>query len=194
MIRSTMRWIWLKRASQAAGAIGLKMHPKGAVTFTGRKSWVVPAPIADLVTAWHSTAIPNITVSLAFPSKLARAIGFGWPLAAMGMPLLAGLMNSKAIRGRVDAAVEKRSHGPTAEGMANNRPHLYARASKVGGASVEGWMDTPDGYLYTRHSAINAVEQVLAKRPTGALSPSQAFGVDFALAVPGTKRLEKLEG
>ena len=36
MIRSTTRWIWLKRASAAAGAIGLKMQPSGAVTLTGR--------------------------------------------------------------------------------------------------------------------------------------------------------------
>ncbi len=37
MMRSTTRWIWENRASAATGAIGLKIDPSGAVTFTGRK-------------------------------------------------------------------------------------------------------------------------------------------------------------
>ena len=36
MTRSQSRWIWLKRASAAAGEIGLKIEPSGDVTLTGR--------------------------------------------------------------------------------------------------------------------------------------------------------------
>ena len=37
MTRSAMRWIWQKRASAAAGMLGLKMQPLGAMTLIGRK-------------------------------------------------------------------------------------------------------------------------------------------------------------
>ena len=36
-MQSTTRWIWLKRASAAAGYSGLKIVPLGAVTLMGRK-------------------------------------------------------------------------------------------------------------------------------------------------------------
>ena len=35
-MQSTTRWIWLKRASAAAGYSGLKIVPFGAVTAIGR--------------------------------------------------------------------------------------------------------------------------------------------------------------
>ena len=162
------------------------------VTFSSRKSWVVPSPIGDLITAWHSTSIPNITVSLAFPSNLARAVGFGWPLTMVGAPVLAGVLSSKAIKSRVDAALEKRARGPTAEERATHHCFLYAKVSAADGRCAEGWMETVDGYEYTRIGAISAVEQLLSKRPRGALAPSQAFGADFALCVPGTKRFDHL--
>jgi short subunit dehydrogenase-like uncharacterized protein len=162
------------------------------VRFSGRKSWVVPAPIADLVTAWHATQIPNITTSLAFPSKLARAFGFGWPLVWAGMPVLGSALGIDAIRTRVDAALEKRGTGPDEAERAGSTMYLYAKATHANGQTAEGWMETINGYEFTRHSGISAIEQVLARRPAGALAPSTAFGVDFALGLPGTKRMERL--
>ena len=58
------------------------------------------------------------------------------------------------------------------------------------GGKAEAWMETIDGYDYTAEIALRSVERVLRDRPVGALAPATAFGVDFALEVPGTKRLD----
>ena len=168
---------------------GKGVHP---VRFSHREALVVPAPIGDLVTAWHSTHIPNITVCLAMPSSLAKILRVAWPVGAVGLPLFNQLLGFPAFRSRLDAQLERRTAGPDAEKLKHGSAHLYARASMKGGAFAEGWLDTSDGYDLTRHAAISAVEQVLARRPEGALSPSQAFGVDFVLGVPGTSRRDSL--
>jgi len=36
-------------------------------------------------------------------------------------------------------------------------------------------------------AAVHAMERVLADRPTGALTPAQAFGPEFAVSLPGTR-------
>jgi short subunit dehydrogenase-like uncharacterized protein len=181
---------WVRRdGALVAHPLGKGVH---RVRFSGRESMVVPGPIADLVTAWHSTRIPNITVSLAIPSGFAKTLQAVWPLGVVGLPILGGLIRAPAIRARIDAAIEKRAQGPDAGKRAEGGTHLYARVSTQAGASAEGWLDCADGYEFTRHAAISAVEQVLARRPVGALAPSQAFGADFVLGVPGTKRRDSL--
>lgn len=162
------------------------------VRFSGRESYVVPGPIADLVTAWHATKIPNITVSLAVPSGLARTMEAIWPLGAVGLPLIGRLMKTKAIRAWLDATVEARTAGPDAAGRQKGRCYLYAKASRSDGTFAEAWLETAEGYELTRHCAISAVEQVLEKKPAGTLAPSTAFGADFILRMPGTLRLDNL--
>lgn len=181
---------WVRRdGALVSYPLGKGIH---TVRFSNREAQVVPGPIADLVTAWHSTKIPNITVSLAIPSGLARSLKVTWPLGVLGLPLVGGLLRSRSLRARIDAAIEKRTHGPDAAQRAQDGSALHARVSTKAGAFAEGWMDTSSGYEFTRHAAISAVEQVLAKRPEGALAPSQAFGADFVLGVPGTKRSDSL--
>jgi len=160
------------------------------VRFSSRESYVVPSPIADLVTAWHSTRIPNITVSFAVPSGFARTMEALWPLGAVGLPLIGGLMKTKAIRAWLDATLEARTAGPDAAGREKGRSYLYGKVSRKDGTSAEAWLETSDGYELTRHCAISAIEQVLTTKPIGALAPSTAFGADFILATPGTRRLD----
>lgn len=172
-----------------AHALGRGVHP---VRFSHRTAMVAPGPIADLVTAWHSTKIPNITVSLAVPSGVARAARLGWPLGVVGQPLVRALLGSRRVRARLDARIEARTVGPDAAGRAAGKSFVYARVSTKGGASAEAWLETAEGYQFTRHAAVSAVEAVVAQRPVGALAPSQALGIDFVLGVPGTKRLDSL--
>ncbi len=162
------------------------------VQFSHRSSPVVPGPIADLVTAWHSTEIPNITVSLAIPGALAKSLQALWPLGVVGLPVLSSLLRAPAIRSRIDAVIEARTRGPDAAEREKGRSYLHARVSTRAGAFAEGWLDTAEGYDFTRHAAILAVEGVIARRPVGTLAPSQAFGIDFVLEVPGTRRRDSL--
>ena len=104
--------------------------------------------------------------------------------------MLSKLLNAKAIRSRIDASLGKRA-GPSDDSRARHGAFLYAKVTHADGRFAEGWMETANGYSVTEHGAVSAVEQVLAKRPHGALAPSQAFGADFALGIPGTLRLDK---
>jgi short subunit dehydrogenase-like uncharacterized protein len=181
---------WVRRnGALTPQAIGKGIH---TVRFSNRPAQVMPGPIADLVTAWHTTKIPNITVSLAIPGGVAKTLRVLWPFGVVGMPMVGGLLRVPAIRSRIDAAIEKRTVGPDATSREKGRSHLYAKVSAPGGAFVEAWLDVAEGYEFTRHAAISAVERVLADRPVGALSPSQAFGAEFVMGVPGTSRLDSL--
>jgi len=51
-----------------------------------------------------------------------------------------------------------------------------------------------EGYAFTAAAAVRAVEAVLERRPTGALTPAQAFGADFALGIDGVKRYHAAKG
>jgi short subunit dehydrogenase-like uncharacterized protein len=68
----------------------------------------------------------------------------------------------------------------------------WARATGPDGTSTEAWLETGDAYTFTAAAAIRAVEEVLAGTPHGALSPAEAFGVDFPLTIPDTWRTDAL--
>lgn len=181
---------WVRRGGALVPhPIGKGVHP---VRFSHRTAMAAPGPIADLVTAFHSTGIPNITVSLAVPSGVARMAKVGWPLGVVGFPVFAKLLQSKSVRARIDQRIEGSQAGPDAAGRATGRCYLHARVTAKNGTSAEGWLETAEGYEHTRHAAVSAVQTVLAQKPKGALSPAMAFGKDFVLGVPGTKRLDTL--
>jgi short subunit dehydrogenase-like uncharacterized protein len=69
---------------------------------------------------------------------------------------------------------------------------VWVAARGPGGVSAEAWLTTLDGYTFTVESSLLAVERVLAQRPVGALTPAQAFGADFVLEVPETRRFDQL--
>lgn len=47
-----------------------------------------------------------------------------------------------------------------------------------------------EGYQFTAVSSVLAVERILATQLAGALTPAQAFGADFLLEIPGTRRYD----
>jgi hypothetical protein len=69
--------------------------------------------------------------------------------------------------------------------------HL-GRSHNDGGQTVVAVLETGEGYRAAAAAAVRAVESLLETPLIGALTPVQAFGADFALAVPGT-RIQKLQ-
>ena len=63
---------------------------------------------------------------------------------------------------------------------------MWAEAGDASGTCVAAMLETGEGYRAAADAAVLAVESQLHDRRTGALTPTQAFGVDFALLVPGT--------
>ncbi len=162
------------------------------VRFSSREAWAVPAPLADLETAFRSTGVPDITVCLAMPSRPAKALAAAWPLTAAATPLLRRVLGSRRVRERLEAFVGARAHGPDAAHRETGRSYLWGAAEGEGGRRVEGWLETCEGYQLTAQTGVRCVERVLKEKPVGALTPAQAFGPDFILEFEGTRRLDAL--
>jgi len=145
----------------------------------------MPIPWGDLSTAYRSTRIPNITTYMSFPRGLMAA-------SRVGAPILQTLMASPAIRSFAENMSAKIMHGPNDQALQTGRAYLWAQAADTQGNSAQAWLETVEPYRFTALSGIACVEKLLANRPTGALTPAQAFGADFVLEIEGTRRIDAL--
>ncbi len=166
-------------------------YGRGARTFRFHSGEQPAMPIlwGDLVTAYHSTAIPNITVYMALAPGLLRLARVAGRFAGV----LSAALRIMPLRRLALTLVEKRVKGPDAVTRQTARASIYARAENARGEAAEAWLETPEAYRLTAEAGIRAVEQTFARQPRGALTPAQAFGADFVLAVPETVRVTALE-
>lgn len=145
----------------------------------GRERQVNPIPWGDLVTAYHTTGIPNITSFLAGPKLPGQGLATG---------LGARLMQREGLRRAAESAIDRTFKGPDEAARRSARSYLWARATNDAGQSVEGWLETVETYRFTALAAVRLAEKVLAERPVGAITPAGAFGADFVLELEGTTR------
>jgi hypothetical protein len=140
-----------------------------------------------------SAQVISASVALAAPELLLR-----WVLPLLGAVLRTGVPK-RLLNGAERVAWPTRESGSLAAhtvagATVRIRPprsriytsHAWARATARGGRSVVAWLDTGEGYAFSAHVAVSAVDCVLAGTASGAFTPSQAFGANFALSVPGT--------
>jgi len=142
-------------------------------------------PWGDLSTAFRSTGIPDITTYMTMPRGGVSAM-------TLGGPLIVAALGSAAIRRAAAGWVERSVPGPTEAQRQRGRCHLWARAVDREGQDAQAWLTTPEGYAFTALSGIAAVEQTLAKKPIGAVTPAMAFGADFVLGIEGVQRFDAL--
>jgi short subunit dehydrogenase-like uncharacterized protein len=158
--------------------IALRAPATRELPFPGGARTGMSIPWGDLVTAFHSTGIPNITVySAASPSvaRMASILRFGAPL-----------LKKPAVVRFLQKRVEKRASGPTAEQRRKWRMAIWGRVENAAGAVVEGHLDIPEGYELTTVAALESAVRVLrGDVPAGATTPSKAFGADFVTSLPG---------
>jgi short subunit dehydrogenase-like uncharacterized protein len=156
------------------------------IRFSYGEGYAIPVPFADIAAAYRSTRAPNITAYLRVPPGLATAARITGPLTQLAL-------RSPAIKNTAFSFLERYFPGPTTDERENNNCYLWARAiNREGTATADAWLETREAYSYTAEIGVRAVERVVEWHPVGALTPAQAFGPDFALDVPGTKRLDKL--
>jgi short subunit dehydrogenase-like uncharacterized protein len=151
------------------------------VRFADVERTVAPIPWGDLVTAWHTTSIPNITTYMALPRAAAQAIRLTYPL-------LKRVLAVDAVRQGAERLIESRVQGPDKAARTENRSHVWAEARAADGRRAQAWLELPDGYAFTAVAAVRAVEEVLARKLSGALTPAKAFGADFVLSIEGCQR------
>lgn len=167
-------------------------HDVREVEFADRARTVMAIPWGDLETAFRSTAIPDITTYMAVPALAARGLALSTPLASRALPWIARRLEGSKVRGAVLELIERRLPNPDAAARERGRAQFWARAEAPDGRAREAWLETCDGYAFTAHSAVLALERLAERRLTGALTPALAFGTDFVLEVPGSVRHEQL--
>mgnify|MGYP003773088955 FL=1 len=150
------------------------------VPFPDRTRLAVTIPWGDLSTAYRSTGIPNIETYVAMPPVRVAALRWAGPL----LPL-AGLLPLQRV---VGPWVRNVVTGPSAEERARERSLLWGRVEDGEGRSVEGTVETLEGYTLTAETATLAVERVLRRAvEPGAFTPSKAFGARCIEKVRDTK-------
>lgn len=139
---------------------------------------VVSIPWGDLVTADHSTGIPNITVYLSLPRLARRVVQLGgylrWILA---WPFMKQLLQVLVDRWVSNPSSTARDAGST---------RVWARVQAKDGETRTARLEGPEAYTFTARSAVRALEQVEeGTAPAGYQTPATAFGSSFVREIDG---------
>ena len=136
-------------------------------------------PWGDLVTAYRSTGIPNITVYAALPIALRRQIALMETLRPL--PRF-GWMRALASRTIPPGANEAQ--------RAATRMHVWGEARDDAGNRVEALLHGPEGGItWTAAFALTILRRVLdGQAPAGFQTSAQAYGPDLVLETPGVER------
>jgi len=132
-------------------------------------------PWGDVATAYHTTGIPNIRVYNAASPKAIKRV----KLMQKMLPVL-GL---RPVR-RVLQKFANRTAGPSEESRTKGRTYLWGRVAR-GDREITMTMSTPEGYLFTVRSSLDAMERVLQNPKAGSFTPARAFGADFVNTISG---------
>ena len=130
------------------------------------------APRPELVAALRLTGIPEIVAGVPLPLPAALVMRFAGKL--VGRMLLR------------TSARQRPGKAPRKVAGTDLRSRIWAEAGNNSGKRVASLLETGEGYRMAANAAVHAMERVLAQRPTGALTPAQAFGAEFAVSLPGT--------
>ncbi len=146
------------------------------IRFSDKVRPVFPAVWGDLATAFRTTNIPNITIYMPQSKQISSL--------------------SKIIRLKKKTAqnwIERNIHGPDEQTRNNARSYIWAQVTNDKGDKAQAWLETMEGYRFTAIAGVKSVEKVFELKPKGALTPALAFGQDFILEIPETKRFDRLE-
>ncbi|WP_313053967.1 saccharopine dehydrogenase family protein [Pseudomonas lopnurensis] len=117
-----------------------------------------PLSFGDLVTGWHSTGIPNISMFVHFA----------------GDPFPEGDLSQLP-------------EGPDIQQREAHRARAVAEVTGADGTVARSVIETVNGYTYTPIAAVEAARQVLSgERRPGFETPAKLLGVGFAECIAGT--------
>lgn len=177
LVESAGTWVQVRRAG-ALEPMRLRTQMRW-VDFGGGERPTIAVSWGDLVTAFHSTRIPNIEVyfeATAFRLFTVAANQFwGWTLGG-------------ASRAWLEAAARTIPPGPTDAERANERSVIVGEVSD-GSRTARARLVTPEAYTFSAEIAAQVTVEVLAgTRRAGFVTPGSLLGPDFVLRVPGVTR------
>jgi short subunit dehydrogenase-like uncharacterized protein len=121
----------------------------------------VPVSFGDMVTAWKSTGIPNISM----------------------------FANMK--KNVLPAGVAAVAEGPSLEERTANPASFVVEVTGIDGTVVRARMDTVNGYTYTPMVAIEALRLLAAGQAKfGFQTPATVFGAGFAASIADTRVID----
>jgi short subunit dehydrogenase-like uncharacterized protein len=117
-----------------------------------------PLSFGDLVTAWHSTRIPNMAMFV-------HVSGDAFP----------------------EGDLSQLPDGPSAQERDANRARAVAQVTGADCSVLRSVIETVNGYTFTPLAAVEAARRVLdGDRQAGFATPVSVFGVEFASTIAGT--------
>ena len=142
-------------------------HKRQTVPFADVPRRCYTVPLADVYSAHWSTQIPNVAVYGALPRTAV------WS-ARMMRPILRTRLGMRFACKLVDWFL------PASRPKEHTHSEFWGRASNRDGKQVECTLSCPGGAIVTPQAACDAVANLLASSNLkGALTPGQAFGVEF---------------
>jgi short subunit dehydrogenase-like uncharacterized protein len=178
-LRTAIRQVAKPVLCRRAGAIvALDNRSPRWIDFGSGVEPYVPVSWGDVATAFHSTGLGNITVYFR-RTKLLRSADI---LGKLFGPLLRSRLGQRGL----GAIVRSLPEGPGEAERIDHRPTIWAEAIDDSGRSFKASLSTPDAYDFTANSALEIASRIITMPVAlGVTTPSQAFGADFVLSLPG---------
>ncbi|QCE34869.1 hypothetical protein FAI40_05620 [Acetobacteraceae bacterium] len=151
-----------------------------AVNFGKDPTNAVSIPWGDVVTAYYTTSIPNITVFVPMPPG--RIKFMAW------LERRNNLLRRTGIKRLILNYVKRRVNGPTLEERGKNPAHVWGEAKDAQGNILIGRLETLNPYTLTLCSALMAVRFLLKYNGKGGyFTPAQLMGSQCVEELPGVK-------
>jgi short subunit dehydrogenase-like uncharacterized protein len=183
-LRTAIRQISKPVLCRRAGAI-VTLEDRSArwIDFGLGNEPCVPLSWGDVSTAFYSTGVGNITVYLR-RTKLLRS-------ADIAGRFVGSFLQSSLGQQGLEAIVRRFPEGPSQTQRNLQRSTVWAEAVSASGNSFIASLTTPDAYDFAANSALEiALRITRLEVPLGLVTPFQAFGADFVLALPGCFRTD----
>ncbi|MFZ9982390.1 MAG: saccharopine dehydrogenase family protein [Cyclobacteriaceae bacterium] len=172
----------LVRVDGALKSVG----PEPVVTeidFGSKKLKSVCISWGDIVTAYHTTGIPNIEVFMASSPGLLKsirmALKFRW------------FFRIGFIRRILIKAIDRRPPGPSENVLQNGRSLIYGKATDASGKTAEVRIETSNGYRLTADMSVLIAEKVIKRNfKPGFQTPASCYGPDLIMELPNSRRIE----
>jgi short subunit dehydrogenase-like uncharacterized protein len=183
-LRTAIRQVSKPVLCRRAGAIvALDDRSPHWIDFGSGAEPCVPVSWGDVATAFHSTGAGNITVYFRRTKLFLSADILG--------KLFGPLLQSRIGQSGLAAIVHRLPEGPSQAQRIGHRATIWAEAIDSSGRSSKASLSTPDAYDFAANSALE-ISSRISSLPValGLVTPSQAFGADFVLSLPGCTRMD----
>ena len=183
-LRTAIRQLSKPALCRRSGAlVALDDRSPRWIDFGAGEEPCVPVSWGDVATAFRSTGVGNVTVYFRRTLLLRAADTLG--------RLFGPIVRSRIGQRALEAIVRRFPEGPSKAERIRRRTTISAEAIDASGSSFRALLSTPDPYDFTANCALEISSRISSlSAPLGLVTPSQAFGADFVLSLPGCSRVD----